>query len=93
MQLFVLAQVGAHTFGLGGVGGEIGLDRRAARVIQLPVHIGVQFGLGHGCSVFHFTLLSAGPVLFSCARKRSRARDRRDITVPMGMPSVLATSS
>ena len=93
MQLFVLARIGMHALGLGRIGSEIGLDRGAARGIQLPVDIGVQFSLRHRRIVFHFTLLNAGPAPFSCVRKRSRARDRRDITVPIGMPSVLATSS
>lgn len=89
----------------GGVrmGGQIRLHRGAACGRQAPVCVGVEFvdvNVGrHGSP--HFTRCSAAPppagwdaagVPSSATRMRSRARDRRDITVPTGTPSTSAAS-
>ena len=58
MQLFILVRIGAHPFRFGGVGSKTGLDDGAARLIQLSIEVGVQFGFSHRQFIVHFTLPS-----------------------------------
>ena len=83
------------------------LHRRHAIGRQLAVELGVDVGVGDGQRIHghlmnspralraHFTIFSGVTLAPSAnaARSFSRARDRRDITVPTGMPSTAAISS
>jgi hypothetical protein len=68
-----------------------------ARAGVVRVHDGVRFGhfrrrkVGAPLAAGRAARLPAGAS--SSSRRRDRARDRRDITVPTGMASTLATSS
>ena len=83
------------------VGLQVGFDFEPAPGRQLSVHIGMQISVGYGLSRVHITphllttlSLVAGSLRFSIStRKRSRPRDRRDMTVPIGTPKVWATSA
>ena len=75
-------------------------ERRLPRGGQLAVHIGVDVGVGDGQGIHdgdgYLTIFSDDEALgpsAKAARSFSRARDRRDITVPTGMASVDAMSS
>ena len=80
-----------------GVRGEVRLDLAVALRHQLTIDERMQVGVRDRSGVVrHFTTFRcAGPGRPSCisARRRSRPRDRRDITVPTGMPSASATSA
>ena len=82
-----------------GVAFKIGGDFRLPLGFQSAVHIGVEIvfrdgPVGHfmlrNCTTF-FGAPSAVPSISCC--NFSRARDSRDITVPMGMSSTLAASA
>ena len=87
--------IGSDALGFFRPRGEPGLDRGVPIGREAAVGIGLQIGLGNRQLFAHFTTLRRAAA--SCpaiiARSFSRARDRRDITVPIGMPSVRATSS
>ena len=74
-----------------GMSGQIELDRLAALVVEQAVDVGVDI-LFAGC--VHLSNRKAGvgasPLLSRC--RAWRARDRRDITVPIGTSSMSATS-
>ena len=80
--------------------GEIGLHRCPARAGEPVVDEGLQLFLADGRGgdggivAGHFTLRSSvvRPVS-KIERSLCRARDRRDITVPIGMPRIRAASS
>ncbi len=80
--------------GFFGARGEPRLHGETALGIEPAVGVGLQFRLGD-VRLAHFTSFSFAAV--DCpsiiARSFSRARDRRDITVPMGTSRVRATSS
>ncbi len=91
----------AHLFGDIGVLGQPALDQGVPGGVELAVGIGMQHRFvdddrraGIVAALAHFTLhrpiRALGRVI---SRKRARARDRRDITVPTGTPSRVATSS
>lgn len=75
------------------VGRQPGLHLGAPRPLQALVDVSVQFIFG-GDKARHFNLRKAGgwgePSVSS--RKALRARERRDITVPIGMPKAWAAS-
>ena len=92
---FVLAlPAGDFRRGL-GVRGEVALDGRALGLAQLPIGIGVQrIGIDREGFARHFTVLSLGssPMPVN-VRRAARARPRRDIRVPIGMPITSAASA
>ena len=69
-------------------------DGAAPLLGQPSIGVGLQLRFGDR-ELAHLTSFSLveGVCPSIMARSFSRARDRRDITVPMGMPSVRATSS
>ncbi|MNP09045.1 hypothetical protein D3C76_1011350 [compost metagenome] len=75
------------------VGRQPGLHLGPAHRFQALIDVSVQFVIA-GDQARHFSLRKAGgwglPSVSS--RKALRARDRRDITVPMGMPKAWAAS-
>lgn len=75
------------------IGRQLGFDFGAPRLGQPAVDKGLQIGFGNTRFV-HLTTCkrSADGVPSIAVRNLSRARDRRDITVPIGTPSVVATS-
>src|SRR4030095_14246359 len=81
--------------GLLGPGGKPGIHDLAALRIEPAVGVGLEIRLGDR-RFAHLTSFSFADVLdwpSIIARSFSRARERRDITVPMGTSSVRATSS
>ena len=77
---------------------EIRLDIGTAMRDELTIDVTVQVHLGDGLTVTvmrlcHLTIrnFACASVAISC-RKVSRPRDRRDMIVPMGTPSVVAAS-
>lgn len=108
MQSALLRPIGLKPQRLCGPGRQVAFNVKFAGWGQLAVDEGLQFGFGdrrvggRGSSAFmaspsmiHLTTFkrtgSERPSI--TPRKRSRPRDRRDMTVPMGMPSVSATSA
>src|SRR6516165_6733375 len=84
-----------------GMCGKIGVDVLGALARQLSVNAGMQVVLFYGpTQPRHLTLLSSAlwrrrsPFTspFIWCRSRSRPRDSRDITVPIGTPSTRAAS-
>ena len=76
------------------MGGKVRLDRGAARRVDRAVDEGLEFVRAQALAVRHFILVTAaGPSPSSKPRKRSRPRDSRDMTVPMGTPSTRAASA
>src|SRR6185437_10826102 len=78
---------------------EIGGDFRLPLRLKHAVHIGMKIVLGDG-AMAHFALRNAttlpdrsfaAPSISCCSL--SRARESRDITVPMGISSTLAASA
>ncbi|EST16615.1 hypothetical protein EDP1_3415 [Pseudomonas putida S610] len=76
-----------------GMTGQPGLDFGTAHRVQALIDVGVKFFFTRN-KTCHFNLRKAGGRGLSSvnARKASRARDRRDMTVPTGMPNVWAAS-
>ena len=75
------------------IAGQQGFDfeRRLAR--KLAIGIGAKDPIVDFSLSYHFTRLSRGSLSPSnCCRKNVRARDKRDITVPIGTPVISATS-
>ena len=67
------------------------LDLGAPIFRQLAVEPRVEIGFPHVRAAHFTTLRPAAPGTFSSMmRRRSRARDSRDMTVPIGMPSAVA---
>ena len=73
---------------------EPGFDGLVPLLGQAAVGVGLKIGFGDGL-VAHLTSLSFAAAGWPSiiARSFSRARESRDMTVPIGMPSVRATSS
>ena len=70
--------------------GEVLFHRQRAFQRQLTVEVGVKGGAGMIDQGFHQFLLPVGPT--SSRSSWPRARERRDITVPMGTSRMLAIS-
>src|SRR6266480_3897580 len=87
--------VGGDALRVLGARGEPGFDLGPALDAEAPVGVGLQVGFRDGGFRAHFTTLSlaAAPWPSIIMRNFSRARDNRDITVPIGMPRACATSS
>ena len=98
-QQIALIRKGGDAPGHVGVVFQIGGDFRLSLGFQNAIHIGVEIVFRDGpiahfmlrnCTTF-FGAPSAVPSISCC--NFSRARDRRDMTVPMGMSSTLAASA
>ncbi len=91
VQRRVLLAVGRRARGVLGRLRELGLDRAPAFGVEPVVDVAVEVVFGE----LHLTTFNPGsagaPV--SIARRRSRPRKSRDITVPIGMPSASLTSA
>ena len=87
--------VGGDALRVLGARGKPGFDLGLAFGAESPVGVGLQVGFRDGGFRAHFTTfsLAAAPWPSIIMRSFSRARDRRDITVPIGMPTARATSS
>ena len=76
------------------MGGKPGLDLCATLLVKKAVDIGMQLAVIHGLEgLRHFGLRRL--TMFcsaSTSRRRWRARERRDITVPIGISRISATS-
>jgi hypothetical protein len=93
-QVVVEAAVGRNALGILGTRSKPGLDGAAALIGQPAVGVRLELGIADLRLVAHFTSFSLAEGCPSIMlRSFSRARDSRDITVPIGMPSVRATSS
>src|SRR5947209_1068149 len=68
---------------------EVALERQGARQVELAVEIGRE-GLLRGRTAHRRPSLTPWAIRKSCKWRRARAR--RDITVPMGMPTMAAIS-
>ncbi|MNG26026.1 hypothetical protein D3C84_1109530 [compost metagenome] len=79
--------------GLLGIGGQVQLYRPPTLRVQALVDIGVQLVFGRD-QLTHFNLRNTGDAVVPSASSRSatRARDKRDITVPIGTPRAWAAS-
>ncbi|CFL95122.1 Uncharacterised protein [Bordetella pertussis] len=91
-----------------GVGRQESRDLGPACIAQLAIRIRVQVGLADRragniedvervlahVALIRWTVLAAGARAWACssAARRSRARDRRDMTVPIGTSSTCAAS-
>src|SRR5262249_62397667 len=87
--------IAGNALGFLGGSGKPRLDFHAALGLEPAVGVGLQVGLGDRCFA-HFTSFSFAPPAdwpSIIVRSFSRARDRRDITVPIRTSSVRATSS
>ncbi|MNQ74938.1 hypothetical protein D3C85_897110 [compost metagenome] len=76
-----------------GVGSQVQFHLAATPRLQALIDIGVQFFFGRDQPA-HFNLLNAAGAALPSANSRSaaRARDKRDITVPMGTSRAWAAS-
>ena len=95
-QLLAQAAIALHALGVVRMRGEPGRHDGPALLGQLAVGVGLEVELADLVDgTAHLTTLSfAGAGCPSIiVRSFSRARDSRDITVPIGMPSVRATWS
>src|SRR6185503_2209843 len=93
-QAFAEAPVSLDPLRLVGMRVEPRIDRRLLLGIDAAVGIGVQLALGGLSRFAHFTTFRrVAPWPSIMARSFSRARESRDITVPIGMSSVRATLS
>ena len=96
-QLLADALVRGDALGLLGTRSEPGIDLGAPGCAKPAVGIPLQVGLGNRQTVAHFLLhqleLRRGRLPEHQQASFSRARDSRDMTVPIGIPSVRATSS
>ena len=94
MKTRFLSPVARHAAGCVRVFCKPNFNLSLARRIKLPIHEGVQFGVGNTFFV-HFTLRMVRACAPSSMRLRnsSRARDRRDITVPTGTSIIPAASA
>ena len=93
-QARLLRQVGTQAFGVLGLRREVLLDVAAPRFGQDRIDASVQFGFADHW-LAHRTILNwaAGGRPCMIMRSRSRPRARRDMTVPIGMPTVAAISA
>ena len=72
------------------------LEARALRSRRFSIEQRIDLDVGDRLALSHFTLRNEGELeapLSSSLRSRSRPRDSRDITVPMGTPSTSAVSA
>ena len=74
-----------------GVGNEPGLDLCPSALGKGAVYVGMQFSLGNRLHFTTFRGITVWPP--RSWRMRSRARDSRDMTVPMGIFRAPLTSS
>ena len=93
-QGIALHAIGAHPRRRLGLRRQVVFDLGPARFRQLAVDVSVEVGFGDRLFA-HLTTrrLVEGGRPSRISRRRSRPRERRDMTVPTGMPSVAATSS
>ena len=83
-----------HLIGQSGMVVQIGLDLLSPRRGEPAVHESLQIVFSDGSLARHFTLLKAVLRPFSMnSLSRARARLRRDITVPSGIPKTFAAWS
>jgi hypothetical protein len=94
-QCLALRSPGGHPARLMWVGVKVALHLGTAQQRKLTINVGVEMSLGdRQLRPAHFTLRSAGGVSSPMLRRSfSRARDSRDITVPIGTPSARADSA
>ena len=92
-QLFGDAPIGLDALCIVRMRREPCRDRAAPLFRQVAVGIRLQVCFGYGFAHFTTFSLAGAPCPSIIARSFSRARESRDITVPIGMPSVRATSS
>ena len=92
MQRLILARPFLHTRSICRVCSQPGFNFKAARIGKRAIHKSMQVFFAY--VVCHFTTFNctAGSPASIC-RIRSRARERRDITVPTGTPRTWAASS
>ena len=91
-QRSVLRAPGLHAARIFRMRGEVPFNFGAPLGGQQAVHVGMQIGFIYRVHLITFRGVPCGcPSIKSLSF--SRPRDRRDITVPTGMPSVVATSS
>ena len=89
-----LGAIGVHPRRRFGLRRQVVFDLGPARFRQRGVDVGVEVGFGDHL-LAHLTTrrLVEGGRPSRISRRRSRPRERRDMTVPIGMPRVAATSS
>src|SRR4051812_17507240 len=94
-QIFTQLPVNGDPFVLFRPGLKPGLDFAAARLGHAAIHVRLQFGFADAARVAHLTIFNLAEGGWPCimARSFSRARESRDMTVPIGIPRVRATSS
>ena len=92
-QLLGVLLPGAHLRGHLRVAGQIGLHQTSVGVVELVIDVSVQVTLARG-HADHLSIRKEGLVISPSLswRKAWRARDRRDITVPVGTSRISATS-
>jgi len=93
VQQFLLPLPAEQALVLVRVGGEPAFNLVALCGIEPTIGPGMEIGVERAV---HFTTFSTGVASAAPSsnwRRRSRARDRRDITVPIGMSRMRAVSS
>ena len=94
LERLVLSLIGASAGSVCRIFGEISLDLGPTLRRQCAINVGVQV-IFSDIERAHRTTLRLAPIWRPSMiwRSRSRPRDRRDMTVPIGIPSVPAMSA